>query len=379
MTAKAALAGMSMTVLLLLPLSARPLHAQDKTGDQPISLGSGDAPLPGSNEHQLQITGFGAADYTYNARTSENSFNAGKLAVGFFRELTDLSYVYGQLTTAVTQEGGETSTETEIDNLLVSTAVPGATNLSFTLGKLDLPVGFERDDEPLNFLASPSYNFELARPVKLVGLTANWAATPALDVQGMLFNGWSDEGETNHGKTVGSRVGIRPSETVVLGLSGLYGAEGDQGATNNRFLLNADYAFQPRWDWIFAGEANYGGDRGVMPDGSDAIWAGALLTAMHQFSSHVGIAARAEVFRDRDGARTGEVQTLTSYSLAPLFSFGVGRDGMFANVEHTTFRIPRLQVRAEARLNHSTLPMFETSTGLSQWGTELRLQAVTTF
>jgi hypothetical protein len=379
MMAKAGMAGTIAAVVALALGSAQPLSAQDSSttngGDVPISLGAGDA-LANAGSASLEVTGFGVAGYQYDARTSNNSFGAGKLAVGLFRELGDYTYAYGQLTTAVSDEG---ETETEIDNLIVSTTIPGASAVSVMLGKLDLPIGFERDDEPLQFLASPSYNFELARPVKLVGVMGAWSATPQVRLAGFLFNGWDDEGESNHGKTVGARAGFLPLPGLSLGLSGLYGAEGDAGDTHNRFLLDADYAWQPSWDWIVAGEANWGGDRAIQDDGSDATWSGAMLTLLHQFTTHVGLAARAEVFRDTDGARTGVPQTLTSYSLAPLFSMGVGRDGMFANVEHTTFRIPRLQLRLEARLNHSTVPVFETTDGVSQWGTELRASAVTTF
>lgn len=377
--AKAGMAGTIATMFALALGSALPLSAQDSStttpGDVPISL-EGDDALGDAGGSGLAVSGFGVAGYQYDARTSDNSFGAGKLAVGLFRELGDYTYVYGQLTTAVSDEG---ETESEIDNLLVSASIPGASAVSFTLGKLDLPIGFERDDEPLQFLASPSYNFELARPVKLVGVMGAWSATPQVRLTGFLFNGWDDEGETNHGKTVGARAGFLPLPGLSLGLSGLYGAEGEAGDTHNRFLLDADYAWQPSWDWILAGEANWGGDREIQDDGSDATWSGAMLTLLHQFTTHVGVVARAEVFKDADGARTGVPQTLTSYSLAPLFSMGVGRDGMFANVEHTTFRIPRLQLRLEARLNHSTVPVFETSDGVSQWGTELRASAVTTF
>ena len=70
-----------------------------------------------------------------------------------------------------------------------------------------------------------------------------------------------------------------------------------------------------------------------------------MVTLFHQLSRHWGVAARAEVFRDDDGVRSGVAQTLESYTIAPLFSLGVGRDGIFANVSHTTLRIPRLQLR----------------------------------
>ena len=89
--------------------------------------------------------------------------------------------------------------------------------------------------------------------------------------------------------------------------------------------------------------------------------------------------ARAEVFRDADGARTGATQTLESYSIAPLYSLGVGREGIFANVQNTTVRIPRLQLRGEVRFNHSDAPFLDTSSGPDTWNVEYRLQLVTTF
>ena len=88
---------------------------------------------------------------------------------------------------------------------------------------------------------------------------------------------------------------------------------------------------------------------------------------------------RAPGMDDKDGSRTGVVQTLTSYTLAPIYSIGVGREGIFANITHTTYRIPRFQLRGEVRLNHSDVPFFETADGVSDWGVQYNLQLVATF
>lgn len=373
------------TVLLLFGglLGTVPAMAQQPTDtlDQPISLGNEPMDLGETDRFQLQITGFGVGNYSYAGRTGDNSFSASKVGVALFREITSRVYVFGQLTTTLVEPeaGGEPATEVEIDNLLLSVVPPGASNVGLNFGKLDLPIGFERDDEPLNFLVSPSFNFELGRAVKMVGIEGSWRAGPRLGVEAFLFNGWDTDLDPNHGKSGGARLEFLPQSGVTLGLSGLYGVEGDQGATNNRYLLNVDYAVQPSWDWVVAGEANLGGDRGVMPDGSDATWGGGMVTVLHRFSRHWGLAARAEVFRDADGARTGATQTLESYSIAPLYSLGVGREGIFANVQHTTVRIPRLQLRGEVRVNHSSEPFFDTDGGPDTWNIEYRLQLVTTF
>lgn len=351
------------------------------TLDQPIDLGNQPGGLGAGDQFPLNITGFAVGNYSYDGRTGDNSFAASKVAVGLFREITDNAYIFGQLTTALQEPegGGEPATDIEIDNLVVSLVPKGAANVAINAGKLDLPIGFERDDEPLNFLISPSFNFELARPVKMVGVEGTWRPRPRLGVEGFVFNGWDSDLDPNHGKSGGARLEFLPGAGLTLGLSGLYGSEGDQGATNNRYLLTFDYALQPSWDWVIAGEANLGGDREILPDGSDANWAGGMLTVFHRLTRSWGIAARAEVFRDADSARTGEIQTLESYSIAPSYSLGVGREGIFANVQRTTIRIPRLQLRGEVRVNHSSTAFFETSDQPSDWNIEYRLQLVTTF
>jgi hypothetical protein len=369
--------------ILILGLAATTAgRAAAQKPDQPVDLGDQGndlQPVTGEEEHALAISGFGVGGYTYDGRTGDNSASAGKVAVSLFRELTDNLYVFGQLTTSITDEGGgEPTTHTEIDNLLVSFTPRGASNVNLTFGTLDAPIGFERDDEVLLLTPSTSFNFELARPAKLTGLLGTWTLSRRVDLTALAANGWDSPIDPNHGKTFGARLGVLPAERASVGLSALYGSEGPADSTNHRLLLDADYAWEPGHGWIVAGEANYGKDYDI-PDGGDASWAGAMLLVHRQVARHWGIAARAEVLDDKDGARTGQVQTLTSWTIAPIYSIGVGREGIFANIQHTTYRIPRFQLRGEVRVNHSDVPFFETSSGLNQWGVQYTAQLVTTF
>jgi hypothetical protein len=369
----------SQLAFITLGLSAVGAAAQGKP-DQPVKLDeSGDIQtVTGEEKHSLAITGFGVGGYTYDGKLNDNSFSAGKVAVSLFRELSDNLYVFGQLTTAISDEEGDFVTETEIDNLLVSFTPPKLTNLSLTFGTLDAPVGFERDDEVLLLTPSTSFNFELGRPSKLTGLFGTYTLSRKADLTALVANGWDSSLDPNHGKTFGARLGLLPTERSSLGVSLLYGSEGPADTTNDRLLLDADYAFQPGYGWIIAGEANYAKDTDL-PDDAEASWGGAMLLVHRQLSRHFGIAARAEVLDDKDGARTGVPQTLTSWTIAPIYSIGVGREGIFANIPHTTYRIPRFQVRGEIRVNHSDQPFFETADGISQWGVQYTLQLVTTF
>jgi hypothetical protein len=374
------LARSSHLAILMLGLAVSGAAAQNPS-DQPIDLGkAGDLQaITGEDQHSLAISGFGVGDYSYDGRTGTNSAAAGKLAVSLFRELTDNLYLFGQLTTSISdEEGGEAATEIEIDNLLVSYTPARLTNLSLTFGTLDAPLGFERDDEVLLLTPTTSFNFELGRPSKLTGLFGTWSLSPRVDLTGMVANGWDSPLDANKGKTVGARLGLLPAERSSLGLTLLYGSEGPADSTNNRLLLDADYAFQPGLGWIVAGEANYAKDYDL-PGGGDARWSGAMLLVHRQLARRFGVAARAEVLDDHDGARTGLPQTLTSWTIAPIYSIGVGREGIFATIQHTTYRIPRFQLRGEIRVNHSSQQFFETSGEPSQWGVQYTVQLVTTF
>jgi hypothetical protein len=357
--------------------------AATAAGPPPVSVPAGQSleALTEGPSYPLVVTGFGVGDYRYDGRTKENSFGAGKVALSLFREFSESIWMFGQLTTSISDGGGggEAATETEIDNLLFSFTPPGASSLSIAMGRFDDPLGFERDDEPLNLLATQGWNYELGRPGKLTGVQGRWDAGPGAELLTMVANGWDSPVDGNHGKTVGTRLGFVPRDGLSVGLGGLYGPEGDQGDTHDRYLLTLDYAFEPGRGWLLAGEANAGGDRGALPGGGEARWAGAMLTLSRRLSEHWGAAVRAETFDDRDGTRSGERQTLQSYSIAPRYVLGAGQEGIFANIEHTTVRIPRVELRGEARLDRSNRPSFETSSGESDWAVRYALQLVTVF
>src|SRR5438046_10649050 len=87
-------------------------------------------------------------------------------------------------------EDGQSSTE--IDNLLVSWTPQRANRWTVAFGRFDAPIGFERDDEPLNLIATNSFNFAYARPSKLTGLQLHYTASPRAEVWEAAVNGWVD-------------------------------------------------------------------------------------------------------------------------------------------------------------------------------------------
>src|SRR6266496_4990852 len=163
----------------------------------------------------VAVTGFavGRADYDRVARS--NSFTAGKIGVSLFKPVGDV-YLFAQLTTAL--EGTETSTE--IDNLLVSWTPHRANQWTLAFGRFDAPIGFERDDEPLNLIATNSFNFEFGRPSKLTGAILRLTASPRLELAAAAADGWDVPVDNNRGKTALLRAQWLPLDRFTVGVTG---------------------------------------------------------------------------------------------------------------------------------------------------------------
>lgn len=365
-------------IIAIILISQPRLQAQDS--EEQIDLSAGQAVWASSDlahiEGRLQISGFGIGAYQYAGNTTENTFSANKIALSAFEQVNAELYVFGQLTTVLEEE----ATETEIDNLILSYTPAGLPNLTIMGGRFDAPVGFERDDEPLNFQPSNSFNFEAARPVKYTGLTAMLTLNPVWDITAYVVNGWDVDIDNNKAKTFGTRLGLSASENTNLGLSFVIGFPEEENDRRVRWLTDLDYAIQPRPDWLLAGEINFGQEQDAGLDGQNAWWAGGQLTSYYQANRRLGVALRYDVLRDDDGARTGEAQTLQSFSIAPSLKVRHGKYGAYSNREHTTFGIPQFELRLEFRVNHSDHSFFDDGgDSLSQWESLTRIQTVIVF
>src|SRR5213083_1100535 len=142
-------------------------------------------PVTFEEPQPVTVTGFAVGRANYDRVARSNSFTAGKIGVSLFKPVGE-AYLFAQLTTAL--DGGEASTE--IDNLLVSWTPQRANRWTVAFGRFDAPIGFERDDEPLNLIASHSFTFTYARPSKLTGVQVHYTASPRFEVWAAGVNGW---------------------------------------------------------------------------------------------------------------------------------------------------------------------------------------------
>src|SRR5207249_3880635 len=217
----------------------------------------------------VTVTGFAVGDASYDRVARSNTFTAGKIGVSLFKPVGE-AYLFAQLTTAL--EDGHTSTE--IDNLLVSWTPQRANQWTLAFGRFDAPIGFERDDEPLNLIATNSFNFDFARPGKLTGVQLHYTASPRAEVWAVAANGWDAAVDNNRGKTALLRAQVVPIPWVTVGVTGVYGPERDSTDANQRSLLSGDLTID-RGRLILGAELNIGREQ---QGGGNPTWRGAALT-----------------------------------------------------------------------------------------------------
>jgi hypothetical protein len=305
----------------------------------------------------VAVTGFavGRADYDRLARS--NSFTAGKVGVSLFKPVGDV-YVFAQLTTAL--EGSETATE--IDNLLVSWTPQRANQWTLAFGRFDAPIGFERDDEPLNLIPTNSFNFTYGRPGKLTGVALHYTVSPRFELSSIVANGWDVTVDNNRGKTALLRAQIIPTPWVTVGLTGVYGPERDSTDAHQRSLLSGDLTID-RGRLIVGAEVNLGRE---LEGGINPTWRGAAVTGFLRLARHLGLTARYDQLEDSDGLLTGTPQILRSVTLGPMWYGSGASEGIFSNIEHTRFHLPRIALRAAVRADWSSQPFFPDAAGALQ-------------
>jgi len=309
----------------------------------------------------LVVSGFAVGAGSYDRNQGGNTLIGSKVALSLFRPWSDQLYLFGQLTTHLEREdSGEAHAHVEIDNLIVNWTPPGASALSLSFGRFDAPIGYERDDEPLTLIPTTSFNFDFARPVKFTGLMARYTVSPQVALIGLVANGWDAEVDNNSGKTGGVRVLLFPATGVAVAATGLHGPEEDGTNGRQRTLLSGDATLQLVPALVLQVEAN----RGLQRDaGANLAWTGAVGTAFWRVTRSVGISVRGEVLDDADGARTGTPQTLRSLTISPWYFYREAQEGVFSNVEFTTFRLPAFSLRPAVRFDRSDQPFFEDRSG----------------
>jgi Putative beta-barrel porin-2, OmpL-like. bbp2 len=368
-----------LPAILLVSSFARPAAGQQEKPVDPDSLGSS------GGRFGLVINGFAAGNFNYNFNTDENSFESSVLAVSLFRALSDRVSFFGQVTVSREESSpfvadaeparirplasrrvaqvDTNSFQAEIDNLQVSWAADPASGLSIVFGKFDSPLAIERDDAPLNFLATPSFVFDFGRPVKFTGVMARDTFSPQFEGYAILANGWDVSSDNNRAKT-GALYGIwSPWPIAHFGLGVIHGAEKDNRTGDPRTTGVATILVQQTDSWVWGEEFVYGREPHSAEDGGAGEWLGDMFFTHHRLAKHWAVTLRADYLDDIGGSRTGRRQILRSFTLSPQYLIGGGFFGLYRTLDRTSLRIPEVAVRLDLRFDRSTEHVFGSKTG----------------
>jgi len=305
----------------------------------------------------LVVSGFAVGLSSYDRNLAQSTALGSKLALSVFRPWSDQLYFFGQLTTHLeAADSGPPATAIEIDNFIINWTPARLSTLSLSFGRFDAPIGFERDDEPLNLIPTTSFTFENARPVKFTGLMARYTLNPKISVLGMIANGWDQVADNNSGKTAGFKLQVFPSSGLAVAGGVFYGPERDSTNGSPRTLFTGDATWQPVQRLILQAEAHRGSEAGTH-------WTGVVGQAFWRVGRSTGLTVRGEVLDDPDGARTGTAQKLSSVTISPWYFYREAHEGVFSNVEFTSFRLPAFSIRPAVRIDHSDQPVFEKKDG----------------
>src|SRR5438552_2481505 len=270
----------------------------------------------------LVVSGFAVSLARYDRNLAQSTALGSKIALSVFRPWSDQLYFFGQLTTHLDQAGGgPPGTGIAIDNLIINWTPARLSTLSLSFGRFDAPVGFERDDEPLNLIPTTSFTFENARPVKFTGLMARYTLNPKVSVLGLVANGWDQVADNNSGKTGGVKLQVFPTSGLAVAGGAFYGPERDSTNGSPRTLLTGDATWQPMQRLILQGEAHRGSEAG-------SHWTGVVGQASWRIGRSSALTVRGDVMDDPNGARTGTAQKLSSVTISPWYFYREAQEGV---------------------------------------------------
>ena len=246
----------------------------------------------------------------------------------------------------------------DLQQAFVSYIAPVGRGLRLDAGKFVTHAGYELIEgyDGYNDHYSRSILFGYAIPFTHTGAKLGYALSEQVSAMVMVANGWDNVKDNNFGKTAGAQLAFNAAP-VTAWLNYVGGPE-QAGSSNLRHVVDAIVALAATDTVTVALNADLGVESDV-PDIGDALWAGAAVYGRYQATPRLSLGARAEVFHDRDGARTGTAQTLYEGTLTPAVKLG-----------------DNFVIRGDLRFDRSNEAMYMTDEGSAKQQITLALNAV---
>ena len=239
--------------------------------------------------------------------------------------------------------GFDASDDFDIKEAYLSYVAPVGTGLTLDVGKFVTHIGYEviEGADGYNDNYSRSFLFGLAIPFTHTGVRASYQVSDALDLQAMVVNGWDNVRDNNDAASFGFHVGYAPTDALSVGLNYMIGPEKDDNNSDLRQIVDVVATASLGKSLTVGINLDYGTEENSAADGGTAKWQGVAGYLTFAFSDTISLNVRAEIFQDKDGARTGTEQDLQELTITPTFQI-----------------TPNLVVRPEFRYDTSDQDVF---------------------
>jgi hypothetical protein len=258
----------------------------------------------------------------------------------------DLNFGY-TVPKAIHATGAASSDDFDIRQAYISYMAPIGSGLRLDFGKFVTDHGLEVIEgyEDWNWNYSRSFLFYYSIPFTHTGLRATYTVNDMLTLSGAIVNGWDNVKDNNTSKSAHLHAAIMPFSGTMVNLKYMAGAEQANNG-NLRQLFNVNVS-QQLGKLTLKADYVYGTEESV-PGIGDSTWTGIAGYARYAVSDKFSVNARAEVFSDDDGARTGTAQDLWELTVTPEYAVN-----------------ENLIVRAEYRHDDSNRDVFDDGAGVS--------------
>lgn len=243
------------------------------------------------------------------------------------------------------------SGDVDIHQLFVSYIVPVGSGLRVDFGKFVTPMGLEviQGYDGYNDNYSRSFLFGYGLPFTHTGLKTSYTFNSKLAGMVMLVQGSDVVKDNNSSKSVGAQLAITPGKKWSIYTNYLGGAEQKDNNHDLRHTFDVVAVCKATPKLTLSLDSVYGTEANAAGPGHDGAWTGGALFARYNFSDRWAIAARGEVFDDKDGVRTATVQRLHSFVFTPEYKIPVNIGRL-----KSTF-----VMRGDLRFDKSNKPVFQ--------------------
>jgi hypothetical protein len=254
--------------------------------------------------------------------------------------------------------------DVDLQQAFASYIAPLGSGLRFDMGKFITGHGYEAIEghDGWNDNATRSILFGYAIPFTHVGVRASYEFSSRLSGMMMVVNGWDVARDNNRSKSVGSQLTWTPTAPLTLIASGMFGPERTGNDADARELLDVVAIFKATSRLTLGANADVAAEKNVAGPQQDGRWSGIAGYARLAITGPFAVCVRGEYFDDSDGVRTGVAQSLREVTAT-------------AELRATAHFL----VRADLRVDHSNLAVFQTSTGARNTQPTLLLNAIYSF